>query len=85
LVDCDRERYRSEPCLVGPVTIWGRAYDCIAVECTKLEKQTIHVGEVIGLVLQEARRWLRLGGLGLFGSGAACQFKVPRNLNRQQR
>jgi hypothetical protein len=51
LVECDRERYRSDPGLVRPVTIGGMTYDCIAVECTRLEKPTIHVGEVIGLVV----------------------------------
>jgi hypothetical protein len=56
LVDCDRERYRSDPCLVGPVTIGGMAYVCIGVECTRLEKPTIHTGEVIGLVVQDARQ-----------------------------
>jgi hypothetical protein len=53
LVDCDRERYRSDPCLIGPVTIGGHAYDCIAVECTRLDNPTIHVGEVIGLAVRE--------------------------------
>ena len=50
LVDCDGERYRTDPGLVGPVKIGGKAYDCIAVECAQLDKPTIHVGEVIGLV-----------------------------------
>ena len=36
LVDCDRERYRTDPCLVGLVRIGGKRYDCIAVECTQL-------------------------------------------------
>lgn len=54
LVDCDRERYRSNPCLVGPVRVGGKDYDCIAVECAHIEKPTIHAGEVIGLVVQEA-------------------------------
>jgi hypothetical protein len=53
LVDCDRERYRSAPCLIGPVKIGGKAYDCIAVECTRLDKPTMHVGEVIGLAVRE--------------------------------
>jgi hypothetical protein len=54
LVDCDRERYRSDhPCLVGPVSIGGKRYDCIAVECTRLDKSTIHVGEVIGVVVRK--------------------------------
>ena len=51
LVDCDRERYRKDPRLVGPVRIGGKHHDCIAVECTRLAKPTIHVGEVIGLVV----------------------------------
>jgi DNA-directed RNA polymerase subunit RPC12/RpoP len=51
LVDCDRERYRSDPHLVGPVSIGGKRYDCMAVECTHLAKPTIHAGEVIGLVV----------------------------------
>ena len=55
LVDCDRERYRTDPCLVGPVRIGGKRYDCIAVECTRPAKPTIHVGEVIGLVSCGAR------------------------------
>jgi hypothetical protein len=54
LVDCDGERYRTDPGLVGPVKIGGKAYDCIAVECAQLDKPTIHVGEVIGLVVQPA-------------------------------
>ena len=54
LVDCDRERYRTDPRLVGPVKIGGKVYNCIAVECIKLARPTIHVGEVIGLVVQSA-------------------------------
>jgi hypothetical protein len=56
LVDCDRERYRSDPCLVGPVKIGDNTYDCIGVECTRLDEPTIHTGEVIGLVVHEMRR-----------------------------
>jgi hypothetical protein len=55
LVDCDGERYRRDPRLVGPISIGGKRYDCIAVECTQLAKPTIHVGEVIGLVVQQAQ------------------------------
>jgi hypothetical protein len=51
LVDCDRERHRSDPRLVGPVKISATAYDGIAVECTNLAKSTIHVGKMIGLVV----------------------------------
>lgn len=54
LVDCDGERYRTDSGLVGPVKIGGKAYDCVAVECAQLDKPTIHVGEVIGLVVQPA-------------------------------
>jgi hypothetical protein len=35
------------------VSIGGKRYDCIAVECTRLDKSTIHVGEVIGLVVRK--------------------------------
>jgi hypothetical protein len=38
------------------VKIGGKDYDCIAVDCMRLEKPTIHIGEVIGLVVQGARR-----------------------------
>ena len=69
LVGCDRERYRTDSRLVGPVKIGGKRYDCIAVECTQLAKPTIHVGEVIGLVVQSARCPFRatLGRNGTIG------------------
>jgi len=33
-VDCDQERNRDNPGLVGPVKIGGKLYECIAVERT---------------------------------------------------
>jgi hypothetical protein len=32
----------------------GKRYDCIVADCTQLDEPTIHVGEVIGLVMQSA-------------------------------
>lgn len=48
LVDCDRERPRDEPGLVGPVKIAGRLYECIAVERTLTTRPTIKAGAMWG-------------------------------------
>jgi hypothetical protein len=52
LVDCDQERNRDDPGLVGPVKIAGKLYECIAVERTLSRRPTIHAGETIGLLLK---------------------------------
>jgi hypothetical protein len=52
LVDCDRDRPRDAPGLVGPVKIAGMLYECIAVERTLSTRPTIHAGETIGLLLK---------------------------------
>jgi hypothetical protein len=52
LVDCDRDRNRENPGLVGPVKIAGKLYECIAVERTLDARPTINAGETIGLLLK---------------------------------
>jgi hypothetical protein len=54
LVDCDRERNRDNPGLVGPVKVAGRFYECIRVERTLDARPAIHAGETIGLLLKDA-------------------------------
>ena len=54
LVDCDRERNRDDPGLVGPVKVAGRVYECIRVERTLAARPVIHAGETIGLLLKDA-------------------------------
>jgi hypothetical protein len=50
--DCDRDRPRDNPGLVGPVKIADKLYECIAVERTLNTRPTIHAGETIGLLLK---------------------------------
>ena len=54
LVDCDRERNRDNPGLVGPVKVAGRFYECMRVERTLDTRPVIHAGETIGLLLKDA-------------------------------
>ena len=55
LVDCDRERNRDDPGLVGPVNAPpGGSTECIRVERTPSARPVIHAGETIGLLLQDA-------------------------------
>jgi hypothetical protein len=50
MVDCDRDRPRDNPGLVGPVKITGKLYECVAVERTLNARPMIHAGETIGLL-----------------------------------
>lgn len=53
-VECDRERDRDNPGLIGKVEIDGEIFECIG--CSRfMPRRPIRKGELIGLVVREVR------------------------------